>query len=185
MGVPKSICVFCGSSERVAQTYKDVASELGKILAQEGIRLIYGGSRMGLMGIVADNVMGDGGQAIGFIPKTLHEFEIGHDGITELHIVNNMHERKRLMFEYCDAIVVLPGGFGTIDELSEVITWRQIRLHTKPIVILNINNYWTELFDTFVKHMIKEGFVPPEHRDIYYLAQNVDDMMPYFRAIAE
>jgi uncharacterized protein (TIGR00730 family) len=181
MPLPQSVSVFCGSSEFVSQDYKDAAHKLGKILVQEGMRLVYGGSRMGLMGVVADSVMSEGGQAIGFITQTLHDFEIGHDGLTELHIVDSMHERKRLMFEHSDAIIVLPGGFGTLDEVIEVITWRQIRLHTKPIVILNINEYWTNLFDTFVSHMIQNGFVQPAHRDIYYLAPSIEDIMPYLK----
>jgi uncharacterized protein (TIGR00730 family) len=181
MATPQSVCVFCGSSESISQNYKDAAYKLGQILVQEGMRLIYGGSRMGLMGIIADSVMSAGGQAIGFIPQVLHEFEIGHDGITKLHIVDNMHERKRLMFENSDAIIVLPGGFGTLDEVTEVITWRQIRLHTKPIVILNINNYWTTLFDTFTGQMIQDGFVRAAHRDIYYLAPHIEDIMPYLK----
>ncbi|MBL0941734.1 MAG: TIGR00730 family Rossman fold protein [Alphaproteobacteria bacterium] len=184
MASPKSVCVFCGSSEFISQDYKDVAHKLGKVLVQEGIRLIYGGSRMGLMGVIADSVMSEGGQAIGFIPQTLHEFEIGHDGLTELHIVDSMHDRKRLMFEYSDAIIVLPGGFGTLDEATEIITWRQIRLHSKPIVILNINDYWTNLFDMFVNHMIQNKFVRPEHRDIYYLASTIKDVMAYLKAYA-
>lgn len=184
MANPQSICVFCGSSEFVSQDYKDVAHKLGKILVQEGIRLVYGGSRTGLMGVIADSVMSEGGQAIGFIPQNLHEFEIGHDGLTELHIVDSMHERKRLMFEYSDAIIVLPGGFGTLDEVTEIITWRQIRLHSKPIAILNINDYWTDLFDTFAKHMIQNGFVRPEHRNIYYLASTIEDTMSYLKNYA-
>ena len=172
----KSVCVYCGSSNTVAQEYKDAAFNLGKILVKNNLRLVYGGGQVGLMGIISNSVMDAGGEVLGIIPRYLHEYEGGHFGITELRLVSTMHERKEQMFENSDAFVVLPGGFGTLDEICEVITWRQIRLHQKPIIFADVNGYWKGLFSDFVDHMIAEKFVNPDHKDFYIITENFEEI---------
>ncbi len=174
----KSVCVYCGTSNHAAQNYKDAARDLGKLLAENKVRLVYGGGQVGLMGIVANGVMDSGGHVTGFIPQYLHEYEVGHSGITELFIVDSMHERKRLMFEHSDAFVILPGGFGTLDEVFEILTWKQLRLHNKPIVFVDVDDYWSPLFEVFVKHMIDRTFVRYEHRQCYEIIKSIDDVLP-------
>ncbi|MGB0935283.1 MAG: TIGR00730 family Rossman fold protein [Alphaproteobacteria bacterium] len=173
----KNICVYCGSSNNASDEFKSAASNLGKILAENDIGLVYGGGQVGLMGVVADSVMKHGGHTTGFIPQHLHETEVGHKGISELVIVNTMHERKRLMYERSDAFVVLAGGFGTLDEICEILTWKQLRLHNKPIIFIDTNKYWSPLFDTFVANMIKETFVRPEHREFYKIIPSPDSLL--------
>ncbi len=151
---------------------------MGEIFVRNDVRLVYGGGDVGLMGIIADSVMNNGGKVTGYIPQYLNEFEKAHTGISELFIVDSMHERKRLMFERSDAFVILPGGFGTLDEICEIITWRQLRLHSKPIVFVDINKYWSALFETFVDHMIAEKFVRPEHKKFYKVIENLDEVLP-------
>jgi uncharacterized protein (TIGR00730 family) len=178
----KAVCVYCGSSSSVSDSYKDAARRLGQEFVKHDVRLVYGGGDVGLMGLIADSVMDNGGKVTGYIPQYLNEFEKGHTGISELFVVDSMHERKRLMFERSDAFVILPGGFGTLDEICEIITWRQLRLHSKPVVFVNINNYWSALFDTFVDHMIAEKFVRPEHKKFYMIVDNVEDVLPTLEA---
>lgn len=180
----KSICVYCGSSNNISDIYKNAAKEVGKILAENNVRLIYGGGRVGLMGVVADSVMANNGKVTGFIPQYLHEYEVGHNSITELFIVDTMHERKRLMFEHSDAFIVLPGGFGTLDEICEILTWKQLRLHNKPIIFIDINQYWSPLFDTFVDHMIDKTFVRSEHKDFYKIIQSTEKLPSLIQAIS-
>ena len=141
----KSVCVYCGSSSRVRQSYKDAAVELGLILAREGIRLVYGGGQVGIMGIIADTVLKNGGEVTGIIPHFLNESEVGKADVTELIAVDSMHVRKQIMAEKSDAFIVLPGGFGTLDEFFEILTWRQLKLHDKPIVIADVESYWAPL----------------------------------------
>jgi uncharacterized protein (TIGR00730 family) len=180
----KSVCVYCGSSSSVSETYKAGARYLGEQFVREDVRLVYGGGTVGLMGIIANSVMENGGKVTGYIPQYLNEFERGHTGISELFIVDSMHERKRLMFERSDAFAILPGGFGTLDEICEILTWRQLRLHSKPIVFVDINKYWTGLFDTFVNHMIEEKFVRPEHRNFYTIVEEIDNVLPTLEALS-
>lgn len=174
----KSACVYCGSSNKAADIYKQGAADLGLEFVKNDVRLVYGGGQVGLMGIIANSVMDNGGKVTGFIPQYLHEFEKGHTGISELFIVDSMHERKRLMFEHSDGFAILPGGFGTLDEICEILTWRQLRLHAKPIIFVDINNYWSSLFDTFVNHMIEETFVRPEHKSYYRIVKKIEDVLP-------
>ncbi len=174
----KSVCVYCGSSSTVSDVYKTAAADLGKQFINNDVRLIYGGGQVGLMGIIANSVMENGGKVTGFITQYLNEFEKGHTGISELFVVDSMHERKRLMFEHSDAFAILPGGFGTLDEIFEILTWRQLRLHTKPVVFVDINKYWSSLFDTFVDHMIAEKFVRPEHKKFYTIIEKIEDVLP-------
>src|ERR1700722_2749041 len=141
----QAICVYCSSYDTVQDIYRQAAIELGQQLAQHHITMIYGGGVQGLMGEVANSAMANGGRVIGFMPHHLEELEEPNWAITELHMVDTMHTRKRLMFEHSDAFIVLPGGFGTLDETFELITWRQLHLHEKPVIFININDYWRPL----------------------------------------
>ena len=172
-----SVCVYCGSSLGANQRHAEAARQLGAALAAQGIRLVYGGGRIGLMGVIADAVLAGGGQVIGVIPEHLQVQEKGHHGVTELHVVASMHERKNLMFDLSDAFVILPGGFGTLDEAFEMLTWRQLQLHDKPILFLNIEGYWTP-FDKLVEHFITEGFVRNSNRRLFAIVDSVEDVIP-------
>ena len=172
-----SVCVYCGSSMGARPRYREVARALGRALAAHGIRLVFGGGAIGLMGQVADAVMAEGGQAIGVIPELLQKREKGHRGITELRVVGSMHARKNLMFELSDAFVILPGGFGTLDEAFEMLTWRQLNMHDKPILFLNMDGYWDPLND-LVDHFIREGFVPESGRRLFAMVTRVEDVIP-------
>lgn len=176
-----SVCVYCGSSSRVDDRYKQNAAAIGARLAAEGKQVVYGGGRVGLMGIVADSALKAGGQVIGIIPAHIQSKEIEHHGLTELHIVDSMHTRKRMMAEKSDAFVVLPGGFGTLDEAFEIITWKQLQLHEKPVIIFNDNGFWQPLI-SLMDHMIEAGFANNKHRSLYTVANTMDDV---FRLLAE
>jgi uncharacterized protein (TIGR00730 family) len=160
----KTICVFCGSSVGIRPGYRQGAEELGGILLKRRIQLIYGGANVGLMKILADTVLAGGGEVIGIMPRRLVENEVAHNGLTKMHIVESMSERKTLMVELSDAFIAMPGGFGTFDELAEVITYNQLRLNDKPIGILNLENYFDRLLD-FFSHTAAEGFLRHEHRN--------------------
>src|SRR5689334_21512863 len=141
-----TVCVFCGSAPGARPSYSSAARELGTALGRAGITLVYGGGRLGLMGIVADAVLQSGGRVVGVIPRMLIEREVAHPGLTTQHVVNTMHERKTLMAELSDAFIGLPGGMGTFDELVEIITWAQLGLHAKPVVLANIEDYFNPLY---------------------------------------
>ncbi|MFN4165592.1 MAG: TIGR00730 family Rossman fold protein [Ferrovibrio sp.] len=153
----RSVCVYCGSSLGESQIYTAQAQILGRRLAENGIRLIYGGGRIGLMGVIADAAMKAGGEVVGIIPNHLHDWEVGHTGLTELHVVDSMHTRKRMMVDMSDAFIAMPGGVGTLDEFFEVVTWRQLKLHDKPIIVLNTEDYWHPLL-ALVEAVIERGF---------------------------
>jgi uncharacterized protein (TIGR00730 family) len=172
-----SVCVYCGSSLGANPCHAEAARQLGAELAGHGIRLVYGGGRIGLMGQVADAVLAGGGQVIGVIPEHLQVQEKGHRGVTELHVVASMHERKNLMFELSDAFVILPGGFGTLDEAFEMLTWRQLQLHDKPILFLNIEGYWTP-FGKLVDQFIGEGFARESSRRLFMMVDAVEEVIP-------
>jgi uncharacterized protein (TIGR00730 family) len=159
----KRICVFCGSSPGVRPEYADAARAMGRALAEQGLALVYGGGRVGLMGIVADAVMQAGGQAIGVIPEALMRREVGHEALTELHVVASMHERKALMADLSDGFIAMPGGYGTFEEFCEVITWSQLGIHPKPCGLLNVAGYYAPLLAMF-DHAVAEGFVRAQHR---------------------
>jgi len=159
------VCVFCGSSEGLRPSYRRVAQEFGALLARRNVGLVFGGGRVGLMGAVADAVLAARGQAIGVIPRTLVEREVGHTGLTKLHIVETMHERKALMASLSDAFVALPGGFGTLEEFFEVLTWSQLGLHGKPCGLLNVDGYYDALL-ALVEHAVGEKFVPAANRSM-------------------
>jgi uncharacterized protein (TIGR00730 family) len=161
----KAVCVFCGSSSGTRPEYAAAAHALGVVLARRRITLVWGGGNVGLMGVVADAVLASGGAAIGVIPRGLEERELAHRGATKLHVTNSMHERKALMEQLSDAFIALPGGFGTLDELCEILTWRQLGLHAKPIGLLDVQDFFAPLAAAF-DHAVREGFVRPEHRAI-------------------
>ena len=158
----KSVCVFCGASVGNDPAFVETARDLGARLAANDMKLIFGAGHVGMMGTVADGVLAGGGQAIGVIPEFLRERDQAHQGLTELHVVDSMHTRKRMMFDLSDAFIVLPGGLGTLEEVFEMITWRQLGRHEKPIVLINTNNYWApfqDLVDSVVECDFAHGKV--------------------------
>jgi len=172
----RSICVFCGSSTGKNEIYKSSARQFGQLISQENLTLVYGGGKVGLMGILADAVIETGGQSIGVIPQSIVDLEIAHDQLTELIIVNNMSERKEKMTELSDAFVALPGGFGTLDELAEVLTYNQLRIIDKPVGILNINGYFDSLIE-FFDHAVDERYVREEHRDNIFISSDANELL--------
>ena len=159
------ICVFCGSSVGARPAYAAAAKELGELMAQRGIGLVFGGGCIGLMGTIADAVLNNGGEAIGVIPDGLMQREIGHRGVTKLHVVETMHQRKALMADLSDAFIAMPGGYGTLEEFAEIVTWSQLGIQIKPCALLNIDGYWDGLLN-FVDHAVNEDFVRQENRDL-------------------
>jgi len=166
----KRICVFCGSSPGSRPEYRTAAEEMAAELVRRNIGLVYGGGNVGLMGVIADAVLRAGGEAVGVIPEHLMAREVGHKGLTKLHVVRSMHERKALMADLSDAFVALPGGFGTLEEFCEVVTWTQLGLHAKPCGILNVLGYYSPLLRMF-DHAVEERFLKPENRALV-LARN-------------
>lgn len=172
----KNICVYCGSSSNVDQAHKDAAVEMGRLIGQNGRGLVYGGGRVGLMGLAADSALAHGADVIGIIPEHIQSREIEHTGLTELHIVHSMHERKKMMVDRSDAFVVLAGGIGTLDETCEIITWRQLGIHDMPIVICNINGYW-DPFLAMIDNLIQQGFMRPQDRMIFQVVTSVEEVL--------
>jgi uncharacterized protein (TIGR00730 family) len=171
-----SICVFCGSSMGTKIAYRQGAAELGKELLDRGMTLIYGGANVGLMKVLAETMLDGGGEVIGIMPRILVEKEVAHSGITQMHIVETMSERKTMMVEMSDAFIVMPGGFGTLDEMAEVITYNQLRLTDKPIGILNIAGYFDKLL-SFFDHITDEGFLRHEHRHNLIVDDNIQSLL--------
>lgn len=159
----KSICVYCGSNVGARPEYTAAATAVGELLASQEIRIVYGGGRVGLMGIVADAAIAASGEVIGIIPRSLDRREIAHRGVSELHVVDSMHERKALMNELSDGFIALPGGFGTFEELCEMLTWAQLGIHGKPVGLLNVAGYFAPLIELF-DHAVSERFLHPDHR---------------------
>jgi uncharacterized protein (TIGR00730 family) len=159
----RRLCVFCGSSPGARPAYTEVTEDLGQQLVEREITLVFGGATVGLMGRLADTVLSEGGEAIGVIPQALVDREIAHLGLTDLHVVDTMHERKQRMSDLADAFVALPGGLGTLDELFEIHTWAQLGMHSKPIGILNVDGYFDGLM-SFLEHAVSERFVRADHR---------------------
>jgi uncharacterized protein (TIGR00730 family) len=160
----KSICLFCGSSPGVDPAFRFAAAKLGTTLAQQNIRLIYGGGHVGLMGVAADACLAAGGTVIGVIPKKLMEKEVGHNGLSEMHVVETMHERKALMTTLCDGFIALPGGYGTLDELFEALTWQQLAYHLLPVGIFNVSEFFDHLI-AFLDHARDERLLRDAHRN--------------------
>ena len=159
------ICVFCGSSPGRGDTYRKAATELGQLLAKRGIGLVYGGASVGTMGVVADAALEAGGEVVGVIPQHLVDREVAHPGLSELHVVGDMHARKAMMADFADAFVALPGGAGTLEELFEVWTWAQLGLHDKPLGLLDVAGFYGPLA-TMLDHMVEEGFLQTTYRDM-------------------
>ncbi|MCW5732345.1 MAG: TIGR00730 family Rossman fold protein [Alphaproteobacteria bacterium] len=178
-----SLCVYCGSSSNVDPVHREAARRLGEELARRDIRLVYGGGRVGLMGICADAALAGGGRVLGIIPQHLDAAEVGHRG-GELRIVSSMHERKQMMFEESDAFAILPGGIGTMDEAFEIITWRQLGLHDKPVVVVNEAGYWNP-FLSLLDHIIESGFARPTIRRLYSVVEGVGALLPELLAEPE
>jgi uncharacterized protein (TIGR00730 family) len=172
----RSICVFCGSSVGVKPAYAYAAKRLGESLGRGGRQLVFGGGRVGLMGVLADAALQHGGHVTGVIPQHLVDLEVAHTGLSQLRIVGSMHERKQLMADLADAFVVLPGGLGTLEEFFEVWTWGQLGLHAKPYGLLNVASYFDPLL-TFLDHTVQEGFVRAEHRRLLAVAEDPDALL--------
>jgi uncharacterized protein (TIGR00730 family) len=170
--VISSLCVFCGSSGRVAAVYREAAAELGAAIARRGLRLVYGGGRIGLMGLLADASLAAGGQVVGVIPEFLRGLEVAHTGLTEIRVVPTMHDRKRAMFELADAFVVLPGGLGTLDETIEIVTWKQLGLHDKAVVLIDVGGFWRRLRG-LMDGIVAEGFAHPEHAGLWTTVDSI------------
>ncbi len=181
MALVKTVCVYCGSSGRVDEVYRAAATRLGVILAKAGIGMVYGGGRIGLMGLAADAALASGGRVTGIIPTHLHEREVGHRGLTEMILVDDMHSRKRRMFDLSDAFVTLPGGLGTLDETIEILTWKQLGLHDKPIVLVDVAGYWAPLIE-LIGHTVASGFAAREATQLYRVVPRVEDLLPALAA---
>jgi len=151
-------CIYCGSANDVAAAYQRAAARTGELLAQAGVDVVYGGGRVGLMGIAADAALAAGGRVVGIIPAHIQKLEVDHRGLTELHVVDSMHTRKQMMVERSDAFIILPGGIGTLDELFEIITWRQLKLHDKPVIVVNVDGFWDPLL-SLMGHLETTGFL--------------------------
>jgi hypothetical protein len=158
-----AVCVFCGSNPGADPVYAESARRMGQILAERGIELVYGGGRVGLMGALADAALAAGGRVIGVIPEGLRRREVAHEGLTELHVVQTMHERKQLMSDLADGFIAMPGGFGTFEEFCEVLTWSQLGMHAKPCGLLNVKSYYTGLLTLF-DHAVAEQLLHPRNR---------------------
>jgi uncharacterized protein (TIGR00730 family) len=180
--LPSSVCVFCGARFGTAPGSRELAASLGELLAREKMTLVYGGGGVGLMGVLANATLKAGGKAVGVIPRFLLEREAGHPALTETVIVENMHQRKLEMFDRCDAIVVLPGGLGTLEEFFEVLSWRTLGLHAKPIVIVDLGGYWQPLA-ALLRSCVEGGFAELTHLDVVAFIDNLDQLMPTLAAM--
>jgi len=172
----RAVCVFCGSSLPADPRYRDAARALGALIARRGVDLVYGGGGVGLMGELADAALGSGGRVIGVIPAGLFAREVGHTGLTELHEVASMHERKQLMYDLSDAFIALPGGLGTLDELAEVATWSQLGLHSKPVALLDVGGFWEPLV-ALLDQMTGVGLLQPAGRDLIQRTHSAEEAL--------
>lgn len=179
-----SLCIYCGSRTGADPAHRAAARKLGTLLGQKQIKLVFGAGSIGLMGVLADAVLTAGGEAIGVIPHHLNRVELAHDRLTEIHVVNSMHERKQRMFELADAFAILPGGLGTLDETIEIVTWRQLRLHQKPVILVDYNGYWGPFID-LVTHVVNQGFADASATELFTVAGSVDDVIPTIEAIPQ
>jgi uncharacterized protein (TIGR00730 family) len=179
-GRVKAVCVYCGSSARGPKRHQQAATELGRRLAKAGIELVFGGGRVGLMGLVADAALTSGGRVTGVIPDHLLRAEVGHGSVTRLVVTKSMHTRKAAMFRRADAFVILPGGPGTLDEFFEIVTWRQLQLHDKPILIVGINGYWDPLL-RLIDWIVEQGYARPSFRRLFHVVARIEDVIPALR----
>lgn len=172
----RRLCVFCGSSRGQRPAYAEAARRLGLALAGRGLDLVYGGGHIGLMGVVADAVLEAGGKVYGVIPRSMVERELAHRGLTELHVVETMHRRKALMADLADAFAALPGGFGTADELFEILTWAQLGLHPKPVGLLDVEGFFGPLL-AWLDRAVADGFLRPAHRELLHVAREPEELV--------
>lgn len=172
----KSICVYCGSRKGTTPDFMAMAFTVGEKIAQAGFNVVYGGANVGLMGSLADGALAKGAEVYGVIPKTIFDFEVSHEHITKLYTVESMHERKLKMMDLSDAFIAIPGGFGTMDELNEIITWKQIKLHDKPIAIYNYNGYYDHYLN-FLKTSVTAGFISQEHVDMLIVSDSLEKIL--------
>ncbi len=175
----KAVCVYCGARAPQTPAHLHAATRLGELLAANKITLVYGGARIGMMGVLADSALKNGGKVIGIIPDHLQQSEVGHQGVTTLHIVPNMHTRKQMMFDRSDAFVVLAGGIGTLDELFEMLTWKQLKMHNKPIIFVDTEGYWQPLL-ALLDHIIESGYASPSIRQLYTVVRDVEGVVDCF-----
>jgi hypothetical protein len=180
----RSVCVFCGSREGNDPAYRAVAVRLGTLIGGRGVRLIYGGGSIGLMGVLADAALAAGGEVVGVIPDFLMKYEISHSRLTDLVITGSMHDRKRRMFEMADGFVVLPGGLGTLDETFEIVTWKQLRLHDSPIVVLDAGGYWAPL-SALISAVVAGGFAHEAIAELFTVVGSADDVFPALESAPE
>jgi len=178
------VCVYCGSSGRVAEAYREVARRTGRLLAEAGMELVYGGGHVGLMGLAADAALAAGGRVVGIIPDFLHGRELTHKSLSELLVVGSMHERKQRMFERADAFAILPGGLGTLDEAFECMTWKQLGLHDKPILVVDIEGYWKPLL-ALIDHGIAAGFAPARMREAIQVVASAEALIAALKSAPE
>jgi uncharacterized protein (TIGR00730 family) len=176
----KTVCVYCGSRSGRHPAFERKATELGRRLAHERLALVYGGGNVGLMGVLADAALMAGGKVVGVIPQQLVEWEVAHQGLTQLEVVASMHARKARMFDLSDAFVALPGGFGTLDEMFEMLTWRQLGLGDKPCALLDVDGFYTPLV-AMLDRMVESGFVPPQHRRDLWHGEDIDALLAWLR----
>jgi uncharacterized protein (TIGR00730 family) len=176
-----SICVFCGSNAGAQAAYLEAAEAVGRGLAQRGVRVVYGGGRVGMMGAVADAARAAGGEVVGVIPQAILDLEIGHTGLDDLRVVGSMHERKALMAELSDAFIALPGGVGTLEELFEVYTWAQLGIHSKPLGLIDVAGYYGPLV-AFLDHAVQERFLRPQTRTLLAVSDGLDDLLAQLEA---
>jgi uncharacterized protein (TIGR00730 family) len=172
----RSVCVYCGASTGSDGVYAEAAVELATTLAARGLRVVYGGAHVGLMGLIADTALAAGAEVVGVIPRVLVDWEVAHTGLTELHVVDDMHERKAKMAELADAFVALPGGIGTLEELIEIYTWSYLGIHDKPFALLNTKGYY-DGFTAFLDHAVSEGFLRPEVRTRLLVAPDPEALL--------
>jgi uncharacterized protein (TIGR00730 family) len=170
----RNVAVFCASADGNHPIYREAAESLGRALAENNIGLVYGGAKVGLMCATAEAALAAGGKVIGVIPEVLVDLEVAHHGVTELHITDTMHTRKALIGQHADAFIVLPGGFGTFEEMFEVLAWHTLKLHAKPILLLNINGFYDKLL-SFLDHCVAEGMLKPKNREVLLVANTVEE----------
>jgi len=180
----RCLCVYCGSSGAVEKQYREAASELGARLAAARIELVFGGGRVGLMGLLADAALAANGKVTGIIPSHLRAAELAHPGVSELIVVGSMHERKRLMAEKADAFAVLPGGIGTLDEMFEIVSWKQLGLHDKPILLVDVGGYWAPLI-ALLEHIVDKGFARPQTGALLRVVPSVPALMAALAEVPE
>ncbi len=172
----RALCVYCGSSSQVSPNHLSAARELGALAAGAGVEVVYGGGRVGLMGALADGALDAGGRVVAIIPQHLEKLEVGHRGSTEYHVVGSMHERKQMMAERSDAFCALPGGLGTLDETFEIVTWRQLKLHDKPVILVNIDGFWDPLL-RLVEHQTAEGYLRGGSDGLFQVVERVEEVL--------